>query len=313
MTESTLSSLSAVSRDTVILFGEVLADEFPDRYVLGGAPFNVARHLQAFGLHPVLITRVGNDALGEELLNSMADFAMDTIGIQCDPVYPTGRVMVQMNKDGHIFNIAPDQAYDHIQAEVARMVALSVSPKLVYFGTLAQRHPDSRHALNSLLLSIDAPCLLDINLRDPWYDTEIIKHSLLSADMVKMNQEELTNIARQLQLPGASLAEQMAALIKRFSLKKLIITCGVEGAWIMSAQGDGIHAACSTQAVHMVDTVGAGDGFAAVFILGTLRNWSAAYMLAQANRFAAALCEIRGAIPDDPEFYRPFQQDWKTQ
>ena len=224
MTESINLSLSAVSRDTVVLFGEVLADEFPDRYVLGGAPFNVARHLQAFGLHPVLITRVGNDSLGEELLNSMADFAMDTIGIQCDPVYPTGRVLVQMNKDGHHFDIAADQAYDHIQAEIARMVALSVHPDLIYFGTLAQREPESRQALNSLLLSIDAPCLLDINLRDPWYDTEIIKHSLLSADMVKLNQEELTNIARQLQLPETSFSEQMAALIKRFSLQQLIVT-----------------------------------------------------------------------------------------
>ena len=81
----------------------------------------------------------------------------------------------------------------------------------------------------------------------------------------------------------------------------------------MPAKGDPIHAACSTQGVHMVDTVGAGDGFAAVFILGTLRNWSVAYTLAQANRFAAAVCSIRGAIPDDPEFYQPFQTDWQTQ
>lgn len=312
MTESTNSSLPAVSRDTVVLFGEVLADEFPDRYVLGGAPFNVARHLQAFGLHPVLITRVGNDALGEELLNSLANFAMDTIGIQCDPVYPTGRVRVQMNRDGHIFNIAADQAYDHIQAEVSRMVALSVHPDLVYFGTLAQRDPESRQALNSLLLSIDAPCLLDINLRDPWYDTEIIKHSLLNADIVKMNQEELINIARQLQLPEARFDEQMAALLKRFSLEQLVVTCGADGAWLLPANGDGIHAACSTQALNIVDTVGAGDGFAAVFILGTLRQWSADYTLAQANRFAAALCGIRGAIPDDPGFYLPFQENWKA-
>lgn len=315
MTEYQENSLSKLLTKqltgTVALFGEVLADKFPERHVLGGAPFNVACHLQAFGLHPVLITRTGNDALRDELLDSMARFGMDTIGIQCDSAHPTGQVMVHMEQEGHRFEISPDQAYDYIHAGVARLVALSTQPDLIYFGTLAQRHKVSRRALSSLFQSIEAPHMLDINLREPWYDAQILKRSLLRANIVKMNQDELISIARQLQLPGNDPSTQATAMIKRFSLERIVVTCGAEGAWEMNADGIKTQAEGSALADRFVDTVGAGDGFAAVFILGTLRGWPTSYTLTQANRFAAALCGIRGAIPDDQAFYQPFQEAWQ--
>ncbi|BAN35029.1 PfkB domain-containing protein [Sulfuricella denitrificans skB26] len=296
---------------TIALFGEVLVDRFPDRSVLGGAPFNVARHLQAFGLHPVLITRTGNDALREELLASMARFGMDPLGVQCDPVHPTGQVVVHMEQGGYRFEISPNQAYDFIHAGVARMVALSTQPELIYFGTLAQRNKISRRALNSLFRSIGAPRMLDINLREPWYDAQTLKRSLLRADLVKMNHEELANIALQLKLPGDSAVEQAAALIKQFSLGRLLVTCGAKGAWQLTADGTETQTEGSVPTGSIVDTVGAGDGFAAVFILGTLRGWPAGLTLSRANRFAAAVCGIRGAIPDDPSFYQAFLKEWK--
>lgn len=296
---------------TVVLFGEVLADKFPDRSVLGGAPFNVARHLQAFGLHPVLITRTGNDALREEMLASMVRFGMDTLGVQCDQVHPTGQVIVHMEQGAHRFEISPAQAYDYIHAGVTRMVALSVQPELIYFGTLAQRHKISRRALNSLLQSTAAPCMLDINLREPWYDAQTLKRSLLCADLVKMNHEELNIIARRLQLPGGDAAAQAAALIEQYSLERVLVTCGAKGAWQLAADGTETRAEGTAPTGTIVDTVGAGDGFAAVFILGMLRVWPARLTLSRANRFAAALCGIRGAIPDEPGFYRPFQEEWE--
>ena len=136
--------------DTVVLFGEILVDVFPDRRVLGGAPFNVARHLQAFGLHPVLISRTGNDALRDELMAGMSDLGMDTGGVQSDPVHPTGQVLVHMDEGGHSFEILPEQAYDFIDARSADEIALASRPGLFYFGTLAQRHPVSCRALESL-------------------------------------------------------------------------------------------------------------------------------------------------------------------
>lgn len=296
---------------TVALFGEVLADKFPDRSVLGGAPFNVARHLQAFGLHPVLITRTGNDELREELLASMARFEMDTLGVQCDPAHPSGQVMVHLEPGGHRFEIPSDQAYDFIHAGVTRLVALSTQPELIYFGTLAQRHKISRRALNSLLRSVGAPRLLDINLREPWYDAQTLKRSLLRADLVKMNHEELASVARQLQLPGDSAAAQAAALIEQFSLQQVLVTCGAQGAWQLTADGMQTRVEGVAPTAGFVDTVGAGDGFAAVFILGTLRSWPASLTLSRANRLAAALCGIRGAIPDAPVFYQPFLDEWE--
>lgn len=296
---------------TIALFGEVLADRFPDRSVLGGAPFNVARHLQAFGLHPVLITRTGNDALRDELLASMDQAGMDTLGVQCDLVHPTGQVVVHMEEGGHRFEITPNQAYDFIHAGVARMVALSIQPELIYFGTLAQRHKVSRRALNGLLQCVRAPRMLDINLRAPWYDAQTLKRSLLRADLVKINDEELAIISRQLRLPGERAVEQAEALIEHFSLAQLLVTCGAAGAWHLTEDGTRTHAEGGVLAGGMVDTVGAGDGFAAVFILGTQRSWPASLTLSRANRFAAALCGIRGAIPEDPHFYQPFLQEWK--
>lgn len=297
---------------TVALFGEVLADRFPDRSVLGGAPFNVARHLQAFGLHPVLITRTGNDALRDELLTSMKRFGMDMLGVQCDPVHPTGQVVVHMEPGGHRFEISPNQAYDFIHAGVARMVALSVQPELIYFGTLAQRHKVSRRALNLLLQSVGAPHFLDINLRAPWFDLQTIRRSLLRADLVKVNNEELSDIARQLKLPGNNAIAQATALIERFSLESVVVTCGEKGAWQLSKDGTQTNADGGVLSGGIVDTVGAGDGFASVLIFGTLQGWPASLTLARANHFAAALCGIRGAIPDGDGFYDSFLREWEA-
>jgi fructokinase len=153
--------------------------------------------------------------------------------------------------------------------------------------------------------------MLDINLREPWYDAQTLKRSLLRADLVKMNYDELEILARQLQLPGDSAAAQAAALIERFSLERVLVTCGAQGAWQLTADGTHTLTKGIAPTGGIVDTVGAGDGFAAVFILGMLRGWPARLTLSRANRFAAALCGIRGAIPDEPSFYRPFQEEWE--
>ncbi len=237
---------------------------------------------------------------------------MDTLGVQCDPVHPTGQVVVHMEQGGHRFEISPNQAYDFIHAGVARMVALSTQPELIYFGTLAQRHKVSRRALNILLQSVETPHLLDINLREPWYDVQTIRRSLLRADIVKVNNEELSGLARLLKLPGSTAVGQAEALIERFSLEKIVVTCGAEGAWQLTADGTKTNAGGGALSGAIVDTVGAGDGFASVFILGTLQGWPASLALSRANRFAAALCGLRGAIPDDDGFYDPFLREWEA-
>lgn len=295
----------------VVVFGEVLADVFGKKHVLGGAPFNVARHLQAFGMHPVLISRVGDDALRGEILEAMSSTGMDTRGVQQDISHSTGRVMVQMKEAGHNFEILPNQAYDHIHAGLAHMVTLDVRPEMVYFGTLAQRTVRSAMALTAIIRSIKATRFYDINLRKPWYDTGVIERSLQRANIVKLNEEELAELATLLRMPMKNDALQNAALLlKRYSLDALLVTCGAQGSWKMDKESKVVHADV-TPPEHMVDTVGAGDGFAAVCMLGALLGWHPARTLPRANAFAAAICGIQGAIPPSRDFYEPFISEWK--
>lgn len=307
---SRLPILGANRKGTVVLFGEVLADVFPDRAVLGGAPFNVARHLKAFGRNPVLLTRVGNDAIGDEVLNVMSQNRMETRGIQFDKRHPTGQVQVHFENNGHRFEILPMQAYDFIHPAVARMIRLPLNPVLVYFGTLAQRHEISKRALKTLLRSTDAAKFLDINLRAPWYDEKTLRLSLQYADIVKLNIEELGVLAEMIELPKGKPQDQVRKLMTQFDLEQVVVTCGAAGAWQMNRAGKVVEASESKQITAVIDTVGAGDGFAAVYILGTLRRWPMAKTLARANAFAAAICEIRGAIPDSTDFYTPFIEEW---
>ena len=298
------------SKQTVALFGEVLADVFPDRSVLGGAPYNVARHLQAFGQHPLLITRTGNDPLGKALEAEMADLGMDSSGVQCDAGYPTGQVLVHMENKGHRFDILPDQAYDHIHLGVTHMVTMSKHPDMAYFGTLAQRSLVSRLALDTFLSDAKCPRFLDVNLRQPWYDKYTIRRSFLRADIVKINEEELTAITELFHIIGISGRDRGMYLMQKFDLDCLLVTCGADGAWALFRDGTEVHAQGQSPANEFVDTVGAGDGFSAICILGFLKQWPPGTMLSRANTFAAALCGVRGAAPENHDFYRPFIKEW---
>lgn len=313
--QSTLAEPAAPQshKIAVVLFGEVLIDVFPDGNVLGGAPFNVARHLRALGLYPVLISRTGTDELRDNVIQTMADFDMDTTGIQSDPLHPTGQVAVHIDEDQHRFEILDNQAYDFIHPAITRLVGMSVQPELVYFGTLAQRHGVSRRALNALLRSINRPSILDLNLRKPWYDTQILNRSLERADIVKMSNEELATLAKILRLRGTDEKSQAAALIRKYQLDRLLVTCGKRGAWLLDKEGMQAEDDSGSDAVQVVDTVGAGDAFTAIFMVGTLLGWPTQRTLMRANRFAAAICGIRGAIPHTQDFYSPFLREWQLE
>jgi len=297
-------------KKNVILFGEVLADVFPDQSVLGGAPFNVARHLQAFDLHPVMISRTGDDLLRGDLLQEMDRLGMDSIGIQCDHNYPTGQVHVLIENGIHKFTILPDQAYDHIHAGVAHMITMSIKPEIVYFGTLAQRNMPSRLALDIFLSDSKCPRFFDINLRHPWYNKHTIRRSLMRSDIVKMNEDELEIVANYFKINASTQQQKAVALLDQFKLKHLIITCGGKGAWLINNQHEIYVSDTVEQMQEIVDTVGAGDAFAAVIIMGLLREWTIPVAMQRANQFAAAICGIRGGAPQQHDFYVPFKQAW---
>lgn len=309
------NEIHAHTHTVIGIFGEVLADVFPDETVLGGAPFNVARHLQAFGLHPVMITRTGNDALRTQFLQEMQRLKMDVSGLQIDAIYPTGQVKVKLTKDGHQFDILEDQAYDHIHAGITHMVTMSLKPEMVYFGTLAQRSMPSRLALDKFLEDGKCPRFLDVNLRAPFYNKHTLKRSLLRSDIVKLNEEELVIIAKYFKIDinnpsEANLHEKAKLLAAEFDIKQVIVTAGAQGAWMTTDDKLIKTQLQPSEQTAIIDTVGAGDAFSAVCMLANTLNWDHSSMLNRANAFASAICSIRGGAPTDMDFYTPFIDSW---
>jgi fructokinase len=283
---------------------------------MGGAPFNVACHLLGLGggigLDPVLVTRIGKDERGLRLLKTIQAAGLAIDGVQQDSLHPTGMVQITLDNDtgGHRFEIAPDQAWDFIHAEMARLAGLAHRPQWIYFGTLAQRGA-SRLALRTLLRTAHARGFLDVNLRDPWVSGDVLRWSLGKAEVVKANEEELHRIAGMLGLGDGASRSLGERLIDACGIRQLLVTRGENGAWLLDGDGGYFHTRTAEPIADMVDSVGAGDAFAAVFMLGLTQNWPVEQTLERAHRFAGEVCRLRGAIPDSEDFYRPFIADWQ--
>ncbi len=284
-----------------IVFGEVLFDCFPDAEVLGGAPFNVAWHLAAFGAGPLFVSRAGEDELGRRIESAMRTRGMTTAGLQRDAVHATGSVQVTLADGEPSYDIVADRAYDFIDADA---LPASADGALLYHGTLALRGAESASALEQLKTRTDA-VFLDVNLRDPWWSREAVIAELDGARWVKLNADELAQLAPA----GDGPESRAAALIERHGLDHAYVTLGAEGAFALTADGQRgqIRPAGS---VEVVDAVGAGDGFASVLILGLLRDWPLDRTLARAQDVASAIVGRRGATVADDTFYTDFVRTW---
>lgn len=294
-----------------VMFGEVVFDRFPDgNAILGGAPFNVAWHLRGFGENPLFISRVGDDETGRRVRLAMHDWDMDTTGLQIDRKHPTGAVQIQLVDGEPVFDILPEQAYDYIAlAEVPPLDRVA----FIYHGSLALRSAASRATLESLVRRRTTTVFLDVNLRAPWWSVAEIQRWMVYANWVKLNWHELEQLA-----PGinGSLGEgdddaliRARRLISRYNLRGLLLTLGEAGALALTATGDSesITPASTTK---VVDTVGAGDAFTSVFLLGHLHHWPLAVTLQRAQDFASAIVGVRGATVADHSFYQCFLNHW---
>jgi fructokinase len=292
-----------------VIFGEVLFDHFPDgQRVLGGAPFNVAWHLQGFGLKPLLISRIGHDDSGAELLARMEQWGMDLRGVQQDETHPTGRVEVRMHAGGHDFDILPDQAYDYIQSEPALQLLEGNDHSLFYMGSLACRGAVSRASLDSLLRKLRLPIFVDINLRTPWWNLARVEGSLARARWAKLNEDELQELVGRRLATDEERQAQAEILRTRFDLELVILTLGANGADYISA-GNRLHGD-PVPAAELVDTVGAGDAFSAVTLLGLSHGWPQATILARSLAFASRICAQRGASAADAQLYQGLRREW---
>lgn len=295
-----------MSQSRPLIFGEVLFDCFPDgREVPGGAPFNVAWNLQAFGLHPLFISRVGDDPQGRLITESMNSWTMNTDYLQHDPARPTGRVEITLTDGEPRFAILPNQAYDHISSNIP---PITHTPAFLYHGSLALRDEMSRATLTGLKRTHPCPVFLDVNLRRPWWNRDTVLAMIEDATWLKLNDNEWSDLFPDQQ----DIDSCGAMLLGRFDMEAVFITMGAKGAAAYLPDSRPLTVTPGS-AVTVVDTVGAGDAFSSVLLLGLTLGWPVQLSLNRAQKFAAAVVGQRGAVSQNKEFYQKFSNKWMQQ
>jgi fructokinase len=285
---------TAMSSDVVGL-GEVLWDLLPGGKQLGGAPFNFTFHCHRLGHASVMVSGIGADALGNEIRARAHDLGLSDEFLQVDAEHATGTVQVTV--DGHgqpTFVITPDVAWDHLAWE-GRLGLLLRGARAVCFGTLAQRHPAARQTIqHAVREGRQALVVYDVNLRQHFYNKEVIEASLAASRWVKLNDDELPVLCQMLGITGASDGDRLEALRRQYRLDVGILTRGAHGCLVRSATETidlpGI-------AVNVVDTVGAGDAFAAGLVTQVLEGQPLATAAGFANQLAACVAASAGATP----------------
>ncbi|MBL1208705.1 carbohydrate kinase [Geminocystis sp. GBBB08] len=283
----------------IIIFGEVLFDCFPDgNLVLGGAPFNVAWHLQAFGVSPLFISRIGNDAYGKIIKKAMEDWGMNITGLQEDKINPTGMVQVKLINNEPHYDILENSAYDFIDSS---LIPNLPQHSILYHGTLALRNSTSAKTLEKIKTDISPSIFIDVNLRSPWWNLNRIKLLLKQASSLKLNQEELSFIVKE----EKNINQAINHLFSTYPFNNIILTKGKAGA-ILFTRDNITHQISPSQNTTVIDTVGAGDAFCSVLILGMVKKWDILTTLIKAQKFASAIVGIQGATTNLKSFYASF-------
>jgi fructokinase len=292
----------------IVGIGEVLWDLLLTGPQLGGAPANFAYHAHALGAEAHVITRVGGDNQGREILRRFRDMGLRHSAVQIDERAPTGTATVALSGNGLAqFTIQENVAWDYLVAD-EKAITLASSADAICFGSLAQRSESSRNAIQKLVASSPAQALrvFDVNLRQRFYTREVIERSLQLANVLKLNNDELPTLAAMFNLTGST-ENQMESLARIFNLKVVALTRGANGSLLYQDLEDTRWSDCVSVPVKVVDTVGAGDSFTAALVLGLLSKMDLDEINAVANAVARYVCSQAGATPELPlEFARRF-------
>lgn len=283
-------------KDFVVGMGEALWDVLPEGKKIGGAPANFAYHVSQFGLPSCVVSAVGNDALGKEIIENFTSKGLNHL-IEEVP-YPTGTVQVEIDQAGiPQYEIKENVAWDNIPY-TAKLEQLAKNTKAVCFGSLAQRNVVSRNTINRFLDAMpnndDTLIVFDVNLRQGFYNKEILCNSMKRCNILKINDEELVTVSRMFGYPGIDLQDKCWILLGKYNLKMLILTCGINGSYVFTPGNVSFQ---PTPKVEVADTVGAGDSFTAAFIANLLKGRSVAEAHSCAVRTSAYVCTRPGAMP----------------
>lgn len=289
-----------MNENYVVGIGEVLWDVLPEGKKLGGAPANFACHVSRFGLNGLVISAVGKDKLGDEIINV---FNQKRLEYQLEKTdFPTGTVEVTLDNAGvPQYDIKENVAWDNIPfTEGIRQIASRT--QAACFGSLAQRSQNSRRSINAFLDSMpdseDSLKVFDINLRQNFYSEEIVRESLSKCNILKINDEELLIVKDLLSLRGRSQEELCNELMALGNLRMLILTCGTKGSMVFSQEGISV---LGTPTVQVADTVGAGDSFTAAFISSLIKGKTVREAHQTAVNVSAYVCTQQGAMPPLPK------------
>lgn len=294
----------------VVGIGEALFDCLPDGRKLGGAPANFAYHVSQFGLNGCAISAIGDDELGEEIVETFEKVNLHYVLPRVEQ--PTGTVKVTLDSKGvPQYDICLGVAWDNIP-QTYEMLEVARNAEAICFGSLAQRSETSRRTIHAFLDAAPKSALrvFDINLRQRWYTAEVIAESLNRANVLKINDEELDVVAAMLlgvtsNTPGKLIAEDPEKtrlvcrdLIAKYDLRMLILTCGAIGSYVFTDKEESY---VSTPKVQVADTVGAGDSFTATFVAQILMGKTIREAHEKAVAVSAFVCTQNGAMPVLPE------------
>lgn len=286
--------------DIVVGMGEALWDVLPEGKKIGGAPANFAYHVSQFGLNSRVVSAVGEDKLGTEILDNFRAKQLNCM-IETVP-YPTGTVQVELDAEGvPCYDIKEGVAWDNIPFTPA-LADLARQTRAVCFGSLAQRSVVSRQTINSFLDAMpqddNVLKIFDVNLRQSFYTKEILCNSFSKCNILKINDEELVTVSRMFGYPGIDLQDKCWILLAKYNLKMLILTCGVNGSYVFTP---GNVSFVETPKVEVADTVGAGDSFTATFVAAILKGLCVQEAHKLAVKVSAYVCTQNGAMPELPE------------
>lgn len=283
----------------VVGMGEALWDVLPEGKKIGGAPANFAYHVSQFGLNSRVVSAVGDDKLGMEILDNFREKKLNAM-VEIVP-YPTGTVQVELDAEGvPCYDIKEGVAWDNIPYTPA-LEDLAKHTKAVCFGSLAQRSVVSRDTINRFIDAMPAEDTLkifDINLRQGFYTKEILCNSFSKCNILKINDEELVTVSRMFGYPAIDLQDKCWILLAKYNLKMLILTCGVNGSYVFTP---GNVSFVETPRVEVADTVGAGDSFTAAFVSSILSGLSIGEAHKLAVETSAYVCTQNGAMPVLPQ------------
>lgn len=288
--------------EIVVGMGEVLWDVLPEGKKIGGAPANFAYHVSQFGLPSCVVSAIGDDALGKEIIENFTSKGLDQLIAEVP--YPTGTVQVEIDQTGiPLYDIKENVAWDNIPY-TEHLDALAKRTKAVCFGSLAQRNVVSRETINHFLDTMpkddDSLIVFDVNLRQGFYNKEILCKSMQNCNILKINDEELITVSRMFGYPGIDLQDKCWILLGKYNLKMLILTCGINGSYVFTPGNASFQ---PTPKVEVADTVGAGDSFTAAFIASILKGKSVTEAHTIAVKTSAYVCTQKGAMPILPPEY----------